>query len=119
MTLDDLQSHVWQRLGLRKHLVGRAQVDDLTRLVVENWQSEYLHHAQDALGQAIVCEGIAVAVKRSHQWQSGKEANEYGVFWTLVLQAVVSAVIQIVLKWWLERRANRALMTVWQHELTK
>lgn len=118
MTIADLQQHVWQRLGVRKHLAGRAVVDDLTRLCVENWQSEYLNHAPDALSQDIVCHGIAVAVKRSHQWQSGKEPREYGMIWSLILGSIVSAVISTVLRWWLERRSHRALLTVWQHELT-
>lgn len=118
MTLADLQNHVWQRLGLRKHLAGRQAVDDLTRLVVENWQSEYLNHAPDDLSQGIVCHGIAVAVKRSHQWQSGRDTPEYGMLWSLVLGSIVSAIISTVLRWWLERRSHRAMLTVWQHELT-
>lgn len=118
MTLADLQNHVWQRLGLRKHFAGRATVDDLTRLVVENWQSQYLSHAHDDYSQAIVCHGIAVAVKRSHQWQSGREPREYGMLWSLILGSVVSAVISTVLRWWLERRSNRVMLAVWQHELT-
>lgn len=118
MTLADLQQHVWQRLGVRKHLAGRAAVDDLTRLVVENWQGEFLNHATDAVGQGIVCHGIAVAVKRSHQWQSGKEPREYGMIWSLILGSIVSAVISTVLRWWLERRTHRVMMAVWKHELT-
>ena len=118
MTLADLQTAVWQRLGVRKHLAGRAVVDDLTRLTVENWQSQYLNHATDDLGRGIVCHGIAVAVKRSHQWQSGKDAAEYGVIWSLILSSIVSAVISAVLRWWLENRAHRVMLAVWQSELT-
>lgn len=118
MTLADLQEHVWRRMPLRKHIAGRQAVDDITALIVENWQGEYMGAAADDAERAVVSRAIAAAVKRSHQWQSGKDANEYGFFWALILQAVVSAAIQLVLKWWLERRSHRAMLTVWQHELT-
>ena len=119
MKLSGLQDHVWRRMPLRKHIVGRQAVDDITALIVENWQGEYMGEAADDAERAVVAKAIADAVKRSHQWQSGKDANEYGFFWTLILQAVVSAAIQLILKWWLERRTNRLLMTCWQHELTQ
>ena len=118
MTLADLQEHVWRRMPLRKHLAGRQAVDDITALIVENWQGEYMGAAANDAERAVVAKAIAAAVKRGHQWQSGKDANEYGFLWTLILQAVVSAAIQLILKWWLERRSHRAMLTVWQHELT-
>jgi hypothetical protein len=36
-----------------------------------------------------------------------------------VLQAVASAVVQLIIKWWLDRRSNRVLMAVWKQELTR
>lgn len=119
MTLADLQEHVWRRMPLRKHLAGRQAVDDITALIVENWPGDYMAEAVDEAERAVVCEAIAAAVKRGHQWHSGKDANEYGFFWTLILQAVVSAAIQLILKWWLERRSHKAMLLVWQHELTR
>lgn len=119
MRLSDLQDHVWRRMPMRKHMVGRKAMDDLTTLIVENWQGEYMGEAADEAERAVVSQAIAGAVTRSHQWQSGKDAKEYGFLWALILQAVVSAAIQLILKWWLERRTNRLLMTCWQYELTK
>ena len=119
MTLADLQEHVWRRLPLRKHIAGRQAADDITALIVEHWPGDYMAEAVDEAERAVVCEAIAAAVKRGHQWHSGKDANEYGFFWALILQALVSAAIQLILKWWLERRTNRLLMTCWQYELTK
>ena len=42
--------------------------------------------------------------------------REYGMIWTLLLSAVASAIIQVMVKWWLERRANRVMLMVWQQE---
>lgn len=118
MTIADLQQHVWDRLGLRRRLLGREIIDNLTAAVVENWQGEYMTSAKGDTDREIVCMGIATAVKRSHQWRSGVEAQEYGFLWSLILGSVVSAIISHVLKWWLEQRSHRVMLAVWQMELT-
>lgn len=119
MILDDVKEHVWRRLPMRKYMVGRAVVNDLTTLAIENWEPEYLGHATTEEGREIVAMSIAAKVKRAHQVFSGKEAQEYGIFWTLVLGALVNAVVQVLVKWWMERQVNRVLMAGWQQELTK
>ena len=119
MILDELQEHVWQRLPMRKYMVGRKLVNELTLLAIENWESEYLGHAASEEGRDIVAMSIAGRVKRAHQWQSGKEPQEYGMLWMLVLGAVVSAVVQILVRWWMERQVHRVLMAGWQQEMTR
>ena len=116
MSLDGLQHRVWRHLGLRKHLVGRDEVDLLVRLTVENWQGSYYAAAKDDQELQIVAEGTLVAVKRMHQVLGKYRDGEYGMIWTLLLSAVASAIIQIVLKWWLERRSHRVMLLVWQQE---
>lgn len=116
MTLANLQQRVWRRLGPRKWLVGREQVDLLTQLAIENWQSEYYNAAGSDHERAIVAEGTLVAVKRMHQVVGGYGEREYGMIWTLLLSAVASAVIQVVLRWWLEKRSHRVMVLVWQQE---
>jgi len=32
---------------------------------------------------------------------------------------VASAIVQLIIKWWLDRRSNRVLMAVWKQELTR
>ncbi len=119
MTPTDLKEHVWRRLGPRKWLVGREQVDLLTQLTIENWQSEYYKAAQSDAELRVVADGTLVAVKRMHQAVGGYGEREYGMIWAFLLSAVASAVIQAVLKWWLERRSNRVSMLVWQQEAAK
>lgn len=117
MTLEGLQEHVWRRLGLRKHLLGREEVNLLTRLTVENWDNDFYNAAHTDADRQIVADGTLVAVKRMHQAVGSYSQQEYGMIWALLLSAVASAVIQAVLKWWLERRANRAMLLVMQQEL--
>ena len=116
MTPADLKQHVWRRLGPRKWLVGREQVDLLTQLTIENWQSDYYQAADSDQERQIVADGTLIAVKRMHQAVGGYGEREYGIVWALLLSAVASAVIQAVLKWWLERRSNRVMLMIWQQE---
>ena len=96
--------------------MGRQEVDLVSRLTVENWQSEYYNAADCDLERQIVTDGTLVAVKRMHQVVGGYGEREYGMIWTLLLSAVASAIIQVVLKWWLERRSNRVMLLVMQQE---
>jgi len=119
MSLADLQQLVWRRLGLRKHLAGRDEIDLLVRLTVENWQGEYYSAAKDDHERQIVAEGTLVAVKRMYRVFTNYDDRQYAMLWSILLQALASAVIQQILRWWLERRANRALLLAWQYELTQ
>lgn len=119
MTPADLKEHVWRKLGPRRWLVGRSEVDLLTQLTVENWQHDFYTAADSDEERAIVASGTLAAVKRMHQAVGGYGEREYGMIWALLLSAVASAVIQVVLKWWLERRSNRVMLMIWQQEGTQ
>lgn len=119
MNLPELQQYVWKRCPLGKHVIGRGTLDDLVQLTVENWQGQYLNYAATAEQKAIVCAAIEASVKRGHQVVSGKEPKEYGFIWAFVLQIMVSAIIDILLRWWLERASNRVFLLTMQAELTK
>lgn len=116
MSLDDIKAHVWKRLGIRKHLVGREQVHLLTQLAVENWESDFYNAADSDLERQVVADGTLASVKRLHQAIGGYGDREYGMIWAFLLSAVASAVIQVILKWWLEKRSNRVMLLVWQQE---
>lgn len=120
MTFTDLQSECWAALPpVRKRLVGRQTVDEFVQLAVENWAGEYLAACQDNAQRDVYTHALLNHIKRGHQLATGREPAEYGFIWAFLLQAVAAAVIQWLVQWWLDRRANRALLTVWQHELTK
>jgi hypothetical protein len=119
VTVADLKLFVWRNVGIRRHLVGRQVIDDFTELAVQHWESEAYTHAVSADQQAIVTAQVLASVKRGYQVVSGKEVQEYGMFWALVLQAVASIVVQLILRWWLDSRMNRVRMLVWQQELTR
>lgn len=120
MNLPELQRYVWRRAPLGKHICGFATMNDLVQLAVENWEPQNLRAAGDADDQVrAVCASMEASVKRCHQLVSGKEPQEYGIFWAFILQLMVSAIIKIILEWWKERPANRVFLLTMQTELTR
>lgn len=119
MNLHDLQALVWQRLPIRKRIAGRDAVNDLVQLAVESWPADLMNHAADDTERQIVCLEIERSIQRLYTACSHVDTITMGILWTFLLQALASMVVQKVLEWWLERRANRALLVAWKHELTR
>jgi hypothetical protein len=119
VTLGDLKAEVWRSLPVRKHLAGRKTVEDLVELAVYSWEGRTLANCADHDARLAVCDDILRSVKRGYQVVSGREVQEYGIFWTLVLQGVAALVVQLILRWWLDSRMNRVRIEVWQSELQR
>lgn len=118
MNLEQLRDIAWASLPpVRKRLVGRATVNDLVTCAIHNWEGEYLAACADNEQRQVYARGLLQAVKRAHQPVSGYDAQEYGFIWTFLLQAVAAALIQWLVEWWLDNRANRVLMEGWKREM--
>lgn len=110
MTTVKLGDYVWQRLGPKKHLVGKGRVTELVGMAVETWPSEVLGECRDDADRQVVAEVTVGGIRRRIR------QREYGMLWTLLLTALASAVFQVILRWWLERRSNRVMMLVMRQE---
>jgi hypothetical protein len=120
MTLAELRDNVWASLPpIRKRIVGRETADDFVTLAVENWEGEYLNACQDNQQRGVYVSSLLGHIKRLHQAASPYEPQEYGFLWTLILQAIAVSVIQYLVKWWLERSANRVMLQGWKAEMTQ
>lgn len=119
MNFDHLQEHVWQRLGPRKLIAGRKQVRDLVRLCVETWEPEKLIHCRSEREQQVYGLAVAGNVKRLYHACSGYGDAEFGFLWTIILSSIVSAIVQVLIKWWFSEASHRVLMAGWQREFTR
>lgn len=107
MTIHDLDSYVWERLPkLQRTLAGRYIVGRVVRRAVRTWPVPVLEQC-DA-GEAEV---VGVHLARSLERQARQEFG-VGILLTLVLSAVISEVVKILVRWWLERQENQADMRV-------
>lgn len=113
MTQDDLVTYVWDRLGPRKHVAGRERVAELVGMSVISWPAEVLGECRDDADLQIVADATSSSLRRRVR------ERQYGMFWTLLLVSLASAVVQALLKWWLESRTNRVTMLVMRQEASK
>lgn len=111
----ELCEYVRSSLPLRARLVGRERIDDLTLIAVTEWPIQPLMDSQRGSGsEEKILDGVSKNVARVYESVHGAE-KRYGFFWAFVLSSVVSAVVQLVLQWWLSRPANRMKMAAWQY----
>lgn len=116
--LEEIQQYVWRRLGIRKYMVKRETINDLVEIAAANWNHEYLTNATEEKERKIVVDAMIADIKRTHQMLGQYDsAQEYGFIWAILLQALVGAIVQIMLKWWLESAKNRILLWAVKKEL--
>jgi len=114
-TPEELCEYVRKSLPLRARLVGKERLDDLTLIAVTEWPIEPLMASQRGSGaEEKILDGVAQNVSRVYESVHGSD-KRYGFFWAFVLSSAVSAIIQLVLQWWLSRAANRVKMAAWQY----
>jgi len=113
MTLDDLTTECWAALPpVRKRLVGRDAVRQMLEDAVAEWDNEAIV-ACNADGDFAAYE--AALVDRVKARRAGQE---YGfVLLSILATAVLVAVVQWLVQWWLDRNFNRVMLAGWQREM--
>ena len=104
MTRDQLSDYVWERLPARKLLLGRRRCDDLVRRAIGSWPVAVLRQC-DAAETQVVGVYMERSLKRYAQAEYGM-----GIILTIVLGAIVSELVKILLRWWLESGENQRQM---------
>jgi hypothetical protein len=105
MTIHELESYVWERLPkLQRTLAGRYIAGRVVRRAVKTWPVPVLEQCN--AGEAEV---VGVHLARSLERQARQEFG-MGILLTLVLSALISEVVKILVRWWLERQENQADM---------
>jgi hypothetical protein len=105
MTIHDLESYVWERLPkLQRTLAGRYIAGRVVRRAVKTWPVPVLEQCN--AGEAEV---VGVHLARSLERQARQEFG-MGILLTLVLSALISEIVKILVRWWLERKENQADM---------
>ena len=82
---------VWRRIGAAKFFLGRRQIRLLTEACVKQWPHDRFQQSVTGEYRQIVCESLSQNVAR----------QEYGSILSMFLISLVSAVVQVLLEWWL------------------
>lgn len=105
MTLDELQAHVWDRLPtVPRTLGGRRIANRIVARAVARWPIPVLEQC-DAGETQVVAQHYTKSLERQARQEFGM-----GILLTLVLSALVSEVVKILVRWWLESRENKDAM---------
>lgn len=112
---EELCNFVRSRLPLRARLVGKERLNDIVLMAVTEWPIEPLMACgRGGDVEEKLLDGVSASVSRTYESVHGSD-KRYGFLWAFVLSSVVSAIVQLVLEWWLSRPANRVKMAAWQY----
>lgn len=100
MTRDELADMVYAELPYRLRIAGRSVVGRIVDDAVSSWPSPVLRQC-DAGQSQVVADALTHSMRRRRQ-QYGM-----GIVLTLILSALISEVVKIMLRWWLERSEHR------------
>lgn len=115
MTIDDLVAECWFDLPpVRKRLAGRDAVRRILVDAIQEWSAESLTACSES-GKA---DTYAADLTHRLERRYSQPQEGYGfVFMSIILVAVISAVVQWLVKWWLDNHFNRELLQGWQREM--
>lgn len=114
---EELCRYVRERLPLRARLLGQERVNAIVRRAIAEWPIDALLESErGSPKEESALDRLRDSVQHGY---AGDEGEQYGcgILMAFVLSAVVSAIIQAMLKWWLEKRSRRMKMAVWQYNM--
>lgn len=91
---DNTLTDVWKRLGPAKYFIGRSRVDSLVESCVKSWP-------HDRFQMAVTNEYRKTI---SDEFASQIADQQYGSILSMLLVGLVSAVVQVLLEWWLNKQ---------------
>lgn len=105
MTKAELEQHIWDSLPARKHVLGRARIDRIVGRTLRDWPIGVLRQC-DAGEADVVAKYLARGIERRERAEVG-----VGFIASFILAAIVSEIVKIILRKWLESSEGRLAVT--------
>lgn len=113
-----LQRTIWDILPDKKHAAGKEKVYDVVSIVVQEWPEQEFGRLRDdpeaASVEAVPSYRRLVRTVKRHMDLLYGEEEDFGTLWIIALEILVSQIIRLVLKWWLENRRNQRTLRNWR-----
>ena len=93
----NLQHDVWNRLPASKYLLGRSRVAQLVERAVADWPMAQLAGCEDRDEQLLMGDAYAQRLAR----------KEFGSVMVLLFIGLITALVQVLLEWWLLKNTYR------------
>jgi hypothetical protein len=98
---------VWHRMPPTKFLLGRKRVEELVDLAVAGWPTDSLSHCKDSDEAMVLGDAYAQRLAR----------DQFGSVMVLLFIGLVTALVQVLLEWWLLSPSYRIQFSWWQEEM--
>lgn len=112
----NVYDRVWRECPMGKFLVGRRKIDQLTEIAIGAWPMTSLDGSMSNAEKREVARLLEKSVERIHEVS---EPKYHFVIWAILLQALASAIIRILIEWWLESDSHRLRLLAVQQEIMK
>ena len=119
MDLAELKAHLWNELPVRKLVVGKRRVHNWVELAIENWDADVFGAVNSDYERDLAIQSVVQSIRRMDETMSDEEPKQYGFIWLLLLSGLVSLLVQLILKWWMDNDENKVSMAAWKAEMTK
>jgi hypothetical protein len=103
----NLTHDVWNRLPASKYLLGRRRVAQLVERAVADWPMAQLAGCEDREEQLLMGDAYAQRLAR----------KEFGSVMVLLFIGLITALVQVLLEWWLLKNTYRGEFALWKAEL--
>jgi hypothetical protein len=114
----DFQEQVWDNLPLKKYLATKERVFDAISVIVQEWPDEqFAQSFGDEQQQAKVVRDLMKSIKRHLHLAYGEK--DFGVIWSIILQALLYEMVVMILEWWRKKKANRISILKWRQRWHK
>lgn len=118
MTYAELESAAWNDAPpIRKRMAGRETFNELLAVAVRNWSPQSVAACADDRLRHQYARELLDQVRAGHQQMTGQSQQEYGFIWVFLLCAIASAVIQWLIKRWLDNHFSESDLQAWQQEM--
>jgi len=98
---------VWHRMPPTKFLLGRKRVEQLVDQAVAGWPTDSFSHCKDSDETAVLADAYAQRLAR----------DQFGSVMVLLFIGLVTALVQVLLEWWLLSPSYRIQFSWWQEEM--
>ena len=112
--MDALAEYVRRRMPIKARMLGPDRLREIVELCVARWPAaELLACRRGSAQEQDILQSLSHQV--GVRYQAARQGdNAYGFVWVFLLSAVLSAVVQAMLRWWLEKDGNRRAMAAWK-----
>lgn len=115
---DSLKEDVWQRLGPRKYIMGRRRIDRLVERAIRRWPQELPSGCWKTTqhgGLELIDRSGIDSMTQAMAQEIGQE--EFGSIMVMLFISLASALVQVLLEWWLSSEEQRTAFQAWKQEL--